>query len=37
MTPITTVMVTANNIGQIGEAYAGATEFEKQFKTLWGK
>ncbi|HVY95961.1 MAG TPA: sugar ABC transporter substrate-binding protein [Solirubrobacterales bacterium] len=37
VTPVTTVMVTANNIEQIGEAYVGATGFEEQFKTLWGK
>jgi ribose transport system substrate-binding protein len=35
-TPVTTVMVTANNIEQIGEAYLGAEGFEEQFKTLWG-
>ncbi|HTT96091.1 MAG TPA: sugar ABC transporter substrate-binding protein [Solirubrobacterales bacterium] len=36
-TPVTTVMVTAENIEQIGEAYAGAEGFEEQFKKLWGK
>ncbi|HEY2055552.1 MAG TPA: sugar ABC transporter substrate-binding protein [Solirubrobacterales bacterium] len=36
-TPVTTVMVTAGNIEQIGEAYAGAEGFEEQFKELWGK
>ncbi|MBS1676709.1 MAG: sugar ABC transporter substrate-binding protein [Actinobacteria bacterium] len=36
-TPVTTVMVTGENIEQIGEAYAGAEGFEEQFKKLWGK
>jgi len=36
-TPVTSVMITAENIEQIGEAYAGAEGFEEQFKKLWGK
>lgn len=37
VTPVTTVMVTAANIEEIGEAYVGATGFEEQFEGLWGK
>jgi ribose transport system substrate-binding protein len=36
-TPVTTVMITANNIEKIGEAYLGAEGFEEQFEALWGK
>jgi ribose transport system substrate-binding protein len=36
-TPVTTVMITANNIEKIGEAYVGAEGFEEQFEKLWGK
>jgi ribose transport system substrate-binding protein len=37
LTPVSQVMVTENNVEQIGEAYVGSTGFEEQFEQLWGK
>jgi ribose transport system substrate-binding protein len=37
VTNVSTVLASAANVEELGEAYLGATGFEKQFEELWGK
>jgi ribose transport system substrate-binding protein len=37
VTPVTNVLITQENVGEVGDSYDGPEGFQEQFKELWGR